>query len=190
MKRIVLVSGVLLLAAQGLAMAKQCANVEFPDHVAVKGTDLTLNGLGMRKATFLKINVYVAALYFPKPTNDAQTLIDPAEPAQLVLRFVRDVGVKDLREAWKEGFEKAAPETMTTLAARVAQLNSWMSDMKVGQKLTFTRLPATGVQVSVDGANKGTITGDDFSKALFTIWLGPKPPNSEIKTGLLGGACS
>jgi hypothetical protein len=190
MKLLALICGVLCLTVQGIAAAKSCAGVDFPDHVSVKSTDLTLNGLGMRKATLLKINVYVAALYFPKPTTDATTLIDPAEPAQLVLRFVRNVGVKDLKGAWKEGFEKAAPETMTTLAARVAQLNSWMSDMKQGQKLTFTRLPARGVQVNVDGANKGTITGDDFSRALFTIWLGAKPPNSEIKAGLLGGACS
>jgi len=42
----------------------------------------------------------------------------------------------------------------------------------------------------VNGATKGIIKGDDFTKALFSIWLGADPPNPEIKSGLLGGACA
>jgi len=43
--------------------------------------------------------------------------------------------------------------------------------------------------VDVNGAVKGTIAGDDFARALFAIWLGARPPNAELKTGLLGGPC-
>jgi hypothetical protein len=43
--------------------------------------------------------------------------------------------------------------------------------------------------VSVNGAVKGTITGDDFSRAFISIWLGNEPPNPELKAGLLGGPC-
>jgi Chalcone isomerase-like len=42
--------------------------------------------------------------------------------------------------------------------------------------------------VDVNGAVKGIIKGDDFAKAFFSIWLG-EPPNPEVKSGLLGGAC-
>jgi Chalcone isomerase-like len=45
-----------------------------------------------------------------------------------------------------------------------------------------------GECVDVKGAAKGTIKGDDFAKAFFSIWLGD-PPNPELKSGLLGGAC-
>ncbi|HWM69718.1 MAG TPA: chalcone isomerase family protein, partial [Steroidobacteraceae bacterium] len=76
------------------------------------------------------------------------------------------------------------------LRERVARLNAWMSDMKTGQRLSFVRLPQSGVQVSVNGVQKGVIEGDDFSRALISIWLGPTPPNPELKAGLLGGECS
>jgi hypothetical protein len=179
----------LLGTAQG-AQAKECKGITFPEHLQVGGSDLTLNGLGMRKATFLKVNVYVGALYVAHPARDPQALIDPGSPAQLILHFVRNVGVGDLRDAWKEGFEKvAAKDQMPALQARIATLNSWMSSMETGQRLTFTRLPGTGVQVDVNGAVKGTIPGDDFARALMSIWLGPNPPNSELKSGLLGGSC-
>jgi hypothetical protein len=189
MKYAVLLVG--LLGTCGLAMAqdRQCRGIDFPGHVQVNSTELSLNGLGIRKATFLKVNVYVAALYVTTPSHDARALAEPTAPAELVLHFVRDVGVGDLRKAWNEGFEKAAKEQMPDLAARVAMLNRWMSDIKTGQSLVFVRQPGIGTQVSVNGTVKGMITGNDFSRALFSIWLGPEPPNPELKNGLLGGSC-
>jgi hypothetical protein len=43
--------------------------------------------------------------------------------------------------------------------------------------------------VGVNGTVKGTIAGDDFGRALFSIWLGSRPPNPGLKAGLLGGGC-
>ena len=190
MRSLVRVSGLLLLVgALGTAQAKTCRGVDFPEHLQVAGHDLALNGLGMRKATFLKVNVYVGALYVTRPSHDPQPLIDPGTPARLILHFVRNVGVGDLRDAWKEGFEKVAKDQLPALQARIATLNSWMSGMETGQRLTFTRLPGAGIQVDVNGVVKGIIPGDDFARALMTIWLGPNPPNSELKSGLLGGSC-
>ena len=60
--------------------------------------------------------------------------------------------------------------------------------MHSGQRIVLLGKPG-GVQVSVNGVNKGTLNGEDFTRALLAIWLGPEPPNPEIKAGLLGGAC-
>jgi hypothetical protein len=184
-----ILAGLIGLGAVAAADARECKGVDFPEHAQVNGTDLTLNGLGMRKATFLKVNVYVGALYVTHPSHDPQPLIDPGTPAELILHFVRNVGAGDLKNAWKEGFERVAKDQMAALGARVTMLNSWMSDIKTGQRLTFVRLPGTGIQVSVNGTVKGTITGDDFSRAFISIWLGKEPPNPELKTGLLDGPC-
>ncbi len=184
-----ILAGLAGLVTVAAADARECKGVDFPEHVQVNGTDLTLNGLGMRKATFLKVNVYVGALYVTRTSHDPQPLIDPGAPAELTLHFVRNVGAGDLKNAWKEGFERVAKDQMAALGARIAQLNSWMSDIKTGQRLTFVRLPGTGIQVIFNGTVKGTITGDDFSRAFISIWLGSEPPNSELKAGLLGGSC-
>src|ERR1700722_9316500 len=190
MQRTAMLSGFLVLAVLGAAaQAKECKGITFPEHLQVSGNDLTLNGLGMRKATLLNVNVYVGVLFVARSANDPQPLIDPGSPAELILHFVRNVGVGDLRDAWKEGFEKVAKDQLPALSARITTLNGWMSSMETGQRLTFTRLPGAGIQVDVNGAVKGTIPGDDFARALMTIWLGPNPPNSELKSGLLGGTC-
>ena len=78
---------------------------------------------------------------------------------------------------------------MPALKERIAQLQAWMVDMQSGQQLTFTHTPGAGIEVDVNGTVQGTIAGDDFATAFLAIWLGPKPPNPPLKTGLLGGAC-
>ena len=182
----------LVLAAAlgtGLAQAKECKGVNFPDKAQVEGSSLTLNGLGLRQATAFKVNVYVAALYVAKNSGDPSVLLGSTAPSELILQFVRNVGADDLRKGWSEGFEKNAKDQLTALKDRIATLNGWMADVKTGERLTFIRKPGAGLQVDVNGAVKGTIKGDDFAKAFLAIWLGADPPNPEIKAGLLGGAC-
>ena len=189
MRKTMLCLGIAAALGAGVAQAKECLGVNFPDQVQVDGSNLTLNGLGLRLATMLKVKVYVAALYVPKTSTDANAILGANAPAELVLHFVRDVGAGDMRKAWDEGFEKTAKDQLPAFKDRIATLNGWMADMKTGQRMTFVFKPGTGVQVDVNGAVKGTIKGDDFAKAFLAIWLGPEPPNAEIKSGLLGGAC-
>ena len=172
----------------GVACAKECKGVDFPEQIHLDSSSLVLNGLGLRLATMFKVSVYVAALYVPKPTSDATAILGTDTAKQMVLHFVRNVGVDDLRNGWTEGFQKNAKGTLPALKDRIATFNSWMGDMKTGQRVTLTYRPGAGVEVNVNHAAKGTIPGDDFAQALFAIWLGD-PPNPEIKTGLMGGAC-
>ena len=189
MKRNLLLMGAIALLATGVAEAKECKGVNFADPLQFDGSNLILNGLGVRKATALKVQVYVAALYVAKPSNDANAVLDSNGPTELILHFVRNVGADDLRKAWTEGFEKNAKDQLPALKERIAMLNAWMTDAKTGERLTFIHKPGAGIQVDVNGATKGTIKGDDFARALLSIWLGPQPPNLELKSGLLGGAC-
>lgn len=175
----------MLFAMACPAMAASLAGVEMPDTFDLGGNELVLNGLGLREATFLKVNVYVAGLYLPRKTADAAVILEQDEPAALHMKFVRKVGRDDLTEAWTEGFEKngAGPE----LEERIARLNGWMTDLSKGDEMRFEYLPGEGVDVTVKGESKGRIEGADFARALWSIWLGPNPPNPGLKKGLLGG---
>jgi len=75
------------------------------------------------------------------------------------------------------------------LQERIDQLKSWMADMETGQRLTFTSKPDAGTEVDVNGKIAGTLAGDDFSSAFFSIWLGKHPPNPVVRAGLLGASC-
>lgn len=183
-----LLIGVIATLGAAAAEGKECKGVNFPDQIQVEGNALMLNGLGMRQATMLKVNVYVAALYVPKPSADANAILGAAAPYELILHFVRNVGASDLAKGWNEGFDRNAHAQLPALKDRIAKLSGWMTDIKTGQRLQFSFKPGTGVQVSVNGTVKGTVEGDDFGKAFLSVWMGV-PPNPEVKAGLLGGAC-
>lgn len=187
--KIPIVTVVLLILAMHLpdrAGAGELNGVTLPDRIQVDSTTLVLNGMGLRQATFLKVNVYVAGLYLETKTSDAEAILRSSGPKRLVMQFVRTVGRKDLVKAWEEGFEKSAGASHEALKERIATLNSYMSDMPKGSVMSFTYLPAKGVMVEVQGATRGTIAGADFAEAFYRIWLGADPPNPGLKEGLLG----
>ncbi|HUK09596.1 MAG TPA: chalcone isomerase family protein [Stellaceae bacterium] len=171
------------------ALAATCQNVTFPDSVKAGNAELLLNGLGLRKATMFNVKVYVAGLYLPQKSSDAGQILAANRPWRLELRFVRDVGVSGIRNAWQEGFENSAPDKLATLQPRIDTLKAAMTDFKTGQSLVFANDPATGVTVAANGAPGQPIAGADFATGLLAIWLGPKPPNADLKTGVLGGKC-
>src|SRR5262249_6346914 len=135
-----LVSAMMVLSV-GPVSGKECHGVNFPEQTSVQTIPLTLNGLGLRQATMLKVNVYVAALYVAQKSADANAILAANTPKQLVLHFVRGVDSGDLKKAWEEGFENNAEAQMPALKERIEKLKAWMVDMKSGQKLTFTHKP-------------------------------------------------
>lgn len=170
------------------AGAAECVGVSFPDTLDVDGAKLVLNGLGLREATMLSVDVYVAGLYVPSRSTDGGKLAAADEAKKLLLKFVRSVGREDIAKAWSEGFEKNATD-LAPLRKRIDELNGWMADMANGDELSFTYVPGTGLSVEVKGSPKGTIPGADFAAPFFSIWLGPSPPNEGLRKGLLGGGC-
>ena len=69
MNRILPLIGAIAALSAGVTHGKDCKGVSFPDQAQVEGSALTLNGLGLRQATMLKVNVYVGALYVAKTSS-------------------------------------------------------------------------------------------------------------------------
>jgi len=179
----------LLLAAVAVALpaaASKLAGVTLPDQVSVGEKTLVLNGLGLREATVLMVDVYVAGLYVESKSSDPNAILNDGQAKQLVMRFVRSVGKEKLTEAWTEGFDKNAGDKRTELASDLAKLNAAMIDVKKEDRITLTYLPDAGVTVSVKGKADVLIPGAAFQRVLFSIWLGPNPPNASLREGLLG----
>ena len=188
MRRFVVAMLALLILAVP-ATARELEGVTMPDSITVDGNTLVLNGMGVRikKVVFVKVKVYVGGLYLPKPNTDAAAIITADEPKQLVMHFLyKEVSRAKLVDAWTEGFEANAPQAMAALKKRLETFESWWTDMKKGDTAAMTYLPGTGTRLEINGKEAGVIPGKDFADALFAVWLGPKPPNKELKEGLLG----
>lgn len=184
-RRLLIVLACLALAAP--VAAGTLEGVTMADSAQVGDSTLTLNGMGLRikKVAFLKVKVYVAGLYLPGRTSDPSAILDADGAKRLVMHFLyKEVSRDKLIEAWTEGFAGNAKGLQ--FGDRLDTFNAMWDDMKTGEEAVLTYVPGTGTTVEIKGETKGVIPGADFAKALFSVWLGPEPPNPEIKQGLLG----
>ena len=167
-------------------MARTLARVTFPDSVAVGGSVLRLNGMALyEKFTF---DVLVAGLYLERPEPSAERVLAADAPRRYVSRFLRDVGAKRIRDAWRKGFARNSPEATPAVRAQFEQLCAWIRDFRRGDEIVVTYLPGRGSDVEISGARVGSIPGKGFADAYFALALGPKPvPGDKFKRRLLGG---
>jgi uncharacterized protein YneR len=161
-------------------------SISFEDKVTVDAKELVLNGVGIRKATFLKIKVYYGGLYIPVKTDAAHKFLTTAEPKQIVMHFVRDVGVKDLKKGFSEGFENANKDKANykELLAKLEQFNGFLQDVSKGDRMIVT-FHADGVTLSLKGKTSEKISAADFSQALLAVWF-VNPIDESLAKGLLG----
>ncbi len=156
-----------------------------PKSVSVAGLQLRLNGMGvLKKAIFFK--AYVVGLYLENPTGDAQAAITTDEAKRIVISMLRNVSRKMFVRAVEMGVMRNSGPQMPRLRARLDRLERALPALKKGEVLDMTYLPGVGTLVS-GGDQTMTIPGMDFSDALFSVWLGPKPISAALKSQLLGG---
>jgi hypothetical protein len=166
------------------AEAGTLAGVVLPDTVQAGSATLVLNGLGLR--TKYMVKVYVAGLYLPQKSSDADAILKTDEPKRLVMHFVRDVSKSQITDAFNESFENNAPEAKKTLQPEIDRFFTGIDSLKAGDEMAMTYVPSAGTTLSMNGKDKVTISGTAFEQMLFSVWLGPKPPNAGLKKGILG----
>jgi long-chain acyl-CoA synthetase len=159
-----------------------------PGTMKVGGDDLALNGSGMRKATFLKVKVYLGSLYLKEKQSDAKAILGKSQPWAVRMAFVRDVSKEDLSKAVKDGVAKNAPTKATKYSAQTDKLIALFPEAKNGQVVTITFETSGKTTVLLGNKKLGSIASDTgFGSALLSAWIGPKPPNAELKKGMVGG---
>lgn len=165
--------------------ARVVEDVRFEPTIKVADQDLVLNGIGVRKATFLKVRVYVGALYLERTsTNPTEFLAFPGAK-YITMHFLRGVKKADLTGAWDEGFVAAlGKEQAQTLMSQRARLNELMVDLKKTETMNFTFL-SDKVVVEVQNRAPVEIEGAEFSKGLLSVWF-LNPRDEGLTKGLLG----
>ena len=164
--------------------AASLAGVTLPDTQQVGSSKLVLNGLGIR--TKYMVKVYVAGLYLEQKSSDANAIIKADAPKQIVMHFVHGASKNQMTDAFNESFSGNTPDAVKTMKPDIDRLLGALEPVKVGDEMVFTYVPGTGTTYTMNGQTRVTIAGPAFGQVLFSVWLGPKPPNADLKTGMLG----
>jgi hypothetical protein len=155
--------------------------------------DLQLLGVALRTKTFLKVKVYAVGLYVD-PAGLAAFRAQPSSAAlfqQLVwgdfrreirMKFIRSsVTAEQIRGAFREGLAGADKTKVESFVA-------FFGDTKAGDEYVLSYVPGGVIETSVAGQPKAPIADKAFAAAVFSIWLGEKPIQEDIKRGLVARA--
>ena len=186
MKR--LITAVLVALSVNLAFAVEVEGVNFEDRIKLGSSDLVLNGTGVRSKFGKR---YVAALYVPTKSSDANTVLSAKGAKRMALHLLKDGDGKTFAKAFAGGIEdNTSGADLTAIQDRVKTFSETilsLGDVKEGSKIMIDFTPEKGTQVSINGKTQGKeIAGEDFYKALLKVWLGEDPAQKDLKAGLLG----
>ncbi len=154
-----------------------------PETMQAGETELILNGAGLRKKLIIK--VYAGALYLPDKSSNAVQIAAADEPMAIKMHFIyKAVDPEKLIEAWNTGFAKS---DIANLQTEIATFNSYfVSDALKDDVYNMIYLPGEGTSLYMNGELKGTITGLEFKKALFNIWLSEDTELPALRDDMLG----
>ncbi len=175
---------IFVLASTFDLLADTLAGVTLPAAVQVGSRPLVLNGMGLRKKFVVK--VYVAGLYLGQKSSDPGAILKTDTPKRIVMHFVRGVSKDQLVDAFRESFENNTPDARKTMNAEIGQFLDALEPVNEGDQMVLTYIPGTGTTLTIKGNEHLTTAAPDFARVLFSVWLGPKPPNPDLKKGLLG----
>jgi hypothetical protein len=184
MRKIVMVLVVFALASMLKLQASTLAGVRMPETVQVGSTTLVLNGLGLR--TKFVVKVYVAGLYLEQKSSDGSVILNADAPKRIVMHFVHGASKSQMSDAFEDSFKDNSTEAVKTMKADIDKFLGALEPVKEGDQMIFTYVPGSGTTFAINGTDKVTIAGKAFGQLLFSVWLGPKPPNADLKKGILG----
>jgi hypothetical protein len=177
------------LAAPLASRARTVEGVELQDSVQVGGARLMLNGAGLRSKLGL-VGVYVAALYLPQKSADADAIIKARQPRRIVMKMRRGVGSDTMTDAFHEGLaNNLDQQQLAALKPKLDALDRSFASvdaLKEGDEIDIDFSAEGSTRVTYNGQQKDIIPGADLSQALLQIWLGKKPVQDDLKQELLG----
>ena len=189
-RRSLLLAGVALpLAAIAQQGSVQIEGASFERRARVAGSELLLNGTGVRAVAWF--TGYAAGLYLPSRASTAAQAVALEGPKRLQMHMLHEVPAEEFVKAFRKGVQRNTPaaelprlvQRMDRFAAQIAAIGK----VKKGDVVDLDLEPGRGTAFSLNGTLRGEpIEGSDFYAALLRSFIGDRPYDQKLKAGLLG----
>jgi hypothetical protein len=179
-----------LLAFTGLMSVNAQTKINgivIPNVVKVNGEYLKINGGGIREKLFL--DLYVGVLYLEENTSDADEIINADKAMSIKMTIISGMVSKDnMEEAIREGFDKSTGSKTDPIKDKINSLiqKGFAGEIIKGDVFDLIYVPGKGTSLMKNNNELVTISGLDFKKALFGIWLCDQPADANLKKKMLG----
>ena len=127
----------------------------------------------------------MAGLYLEVKNSDENTIMRSRELKSIEMQFVRSIGAKKMRESFLKSIQRNCRINCEPLFETVKKLGVRLPDIKPGDRMTYL-FDSEKVRILFNNDEKGVINGWDNVSVVLSSFIGPKPPDLEMKLGLLG----
>ncbi len=178
---------ILLISFSVIPSALHSAEIDgiyFRDEYSAEGERLKLRGYSILNYMFV-IRAYAGALYIRPETQSSQVLDDT--PRILELYYFHKITMEDFRESTTEMIKRNTTDPgFRAIKERLGTFNGFYRGVKPGDRYRAEYIPGKGTTLYLNGRSLGTVKGNDFSKAFFSIWIGRSPIDKKFRDRLLG----
>ena len=176
-----------LILFLGLFSMTQLFAIDLPNEMEYQETKLTLNGHGTRIKFFMK--VYESSLYLESISSIADEIINNDAPMSIRIDVMSSLVTPDaMKTALNEGLEKSTGKNTAPIIQKIEQLNAtFNSEVGSGDFYEFIYLPDSGTHILKNSNYIDTISGIEFKKAFFGIYISKNPIQKSLKKAMLGG---
>jgi hypothetical protein len=176
----------MVLVAALVMAVPHAVRAEAPASITCDGTNLVLNGAGVRTKYFMQM--YMGGLYLEQPSRDAAGIIAADAPMAIRLDITSAMVTKErMDESLREGFQNATGGQVAPIAREIEQFRQCFAQpIAKGDVFEFVYRPARGVTVVKNGRPIGVIQGLAFKQAMFGIWLCERPADAGLRVAMLG----
>lgn len=155
------------------------AQVDFPPDIEVSGVPMRLQGTGVKSVAFIK--AFEAALY----KEEGAELMSGGK--KLIVEYFVRIPAKKLTKFTVDSMrDNVSEQTMTALGAQLDRMGELFVDLEPGDRFALAYIPGEGTHFLHNGRLTGTIQGEDFAQALYSVWIGERPFDEKLKRAILG----
>jgi hypothetical protein len=136
--------------------------------------------VGSGRLRYMFWDVYDATLFAP------QGDFKKDKPFALSLKYLRPLEGRDIADTSAEEIRRQGNVSEIKIAAWHEQMVKIFPSVNTNSVITGLYLPGKGTLFFANGKAAGSIMDDEFSRAFFNIWLGPKTRAPELRRSLTG----
>jgi Chalcone isomerase-like len=175
--------------------ALDVAGVKVEEKIRVGGTEVVLNGSGIRYAAAGFVRVYVASVYLPQKRSSAAEIAALKGTKRVHINLLRDINANDFSKGLMGGMRanlsQADQQRYFDSLLKLGNIFGQIPTLKKGETISVDQIPGTGTLILVNGKRVGEVFPDEtFWNGLLQIWIGPKPIDESLKPVLLGTVAS
>jgi hypothetical protein len=170
------------LAAASIGWAGQA--IKFPSVYEENGIQLPLRASVLKRVLFVR--AIAAGIYFAEGDGTSNDDFLKDVPKRIEAVFFMHISHKDFA-GYARGkiWDNVSRKEFAKLEDRLKTMADYLVEIKPGDKYNLTYIPGSGTRFEYNGKLMGTIEGEDFARAIFSVWVGRSPMDKILRHQIL-----